>query len=350
MKRLWMSLWVLGTLALPVSADNGNGANGNYVPIPNGYNPAIPNYGQGPTNQVFRMPVNAASCGSGGCSACGNANDTGGTRIKKFINFLFYRPMPPAEFPTQPTPWTPPLTAWFPNTGCVAMPYDSPNPPWGRGVLAERHQAKTQAPCGANTGCATCAGSIGGPTVVASAPMKYVPTNLQNASMQYVPVTTQNTPKPAGPVVSSSFRTVLNPQRVFPASTVMPANAQQTTMQNGQQMAPAGNVMPANTQPVTMQNGQRVYPAGMMPANLQPVPAQNGQRVYPAGNVVPANMQPIMLPNGQRAYPAGTIMVPTQPGMTQPNPAPANISPYGGLPGGYRVEPNPAVLPSRPDY
>jgi hypothetical protein len=44
-------------------------------------------------------------------------------------------------------------------------------------------------------------------------------------------------------------------------------------------------------------------------------------------------------------YPASTIMPPAKPAVV-----PATIvSPYGGLPGGYRVEPNRNVLPGRSD-
>jgi hypothetical protein len=63
---------------------------------------------------------------------------------------------------------------------------------------------------------------------------------------------------------------------------------------------------------------------------------QNVQ-VVATGNK-PQNAQPAI-------YPPSTIMPLAPPAVV---PA-ATISPYGGLPGGYRVEPNRSVLPARND-
>lgn len=207
MTRGLMAAMILGLAALPATAGDV------YTPY----------HGCGPSSARAAGPVYVAPAGlqtgipgntpCETCNACGPRSQRDGQdRWKKFKDFLCYKPTIPCDSRPSPTPYTPPLRAWFPSrpsgpcatcgTGCVKP-----------GVLGRRI-----GPCGVSCG-ATCATSV-----PAAAPV-----------VLGIPAA-QATP-PRGPVLSNYYTTMPRPgstvePTILPQSYKVSKPANSTTIQD----------------------------------------------------------------------------------------------------------------------
>jgi hypothetical protein len=285
MKRLGIALIALGATIGYVHADNWN----SYVSPPS--NP--------PASAQTVVPVCATcsngQCGptgrmprnqtNGGCATCGSTNDSNGGRDGKFLNFLLYRPTQPCQCLPEPDKYTPPLWVWFPSNGCTAAFHCGGEDCGCQGKSCMRPLKNSGGR--QDNGCATCVAKIGAPVPMSNAP--------------------QNTTTAAA-----------NKQQVSPYGSI-PNRSQNVVFAN----------KPQSMAYVNTANQSQSVPVVVTGNKPQGAPAA----IYPPSTIMPA-AAPAVVP----AAVVQTAVVPT-----------AAVSPYGGLPGGYRVEPNRNVLPVRKD-
>ena len=180
MTRGLLAAAILGLSALPAAAGD------NYAPYPGCGScntcAAAPQYG-------WHAGVNRnATCGT--CNACGDKGDRG-ERWQKFKDFLCYKPTIPCDSRPRPTPYIPPLTAWFPchssgpcstcDSGCAAT-----------GILGRRI-----APCGSCNGGAANAGPamLGMPSVQQTVPRGPAPMYYTTLARPVAAVTPTTAPQ-----------------------------------------------------------------------------------------------------------------------------------------------------------
>lgn len=194
MKRGLFAAAILGLAAVSATAGDvytpypGCGANGTYNPYA-AYQPQTRGHG-GIRHGATR----------GGCNACGTQQCDRRDRWQKFMDFLCYKPTIPCETWCQPTPYTPPLRAWFPphrdgmcDTGCA-----------NTGAFGRR-----LAPCGNGGHCASCAHAAHSGAPLAPAAQPAVPTVPAPKSSAYM---TLARPAPvAGPTIVPQSYTVTKP-------------------------------------------------------------------------------------------------------------------------------------------
>jgi len=114
---------------------------------------------------------------------------------------------------------------------------------------------------------------------------------------------------------------------------------------------PAPNASP-NTTTTVAANKQQVSPYGSGPSKGQNVVfANKPQNISFVNTTNQAQSVPVVV-SGNKPQSAAAMIYP--PSTIMPGAAPAVVpavvvSPYSGLPGGYRVEPNRSVLPARND-
>jgi len=152
MTRGLIAAAILGLTAIPCTAGD------NYVPYA----------GCGSANLNGNYATSVGSCGPdcsanrGECKACGGRGDSH-DRLRKFVDFLCYKPTIPCDPQPRCSVYTPPLTAWFPCTqhlnwrsGCGCRD--------GAKVGFMGHRV---GPCGSCSSCAANQGpaALGAPTV-----------------------------------------------------------------------------------------------------------------------------------------------------------------------------------------